>query len=204
MIKAIVFDLGNVLIDFDHHIAAEKIARHSAKTAKEIFNLFFDSELTGLFEEGRISPEDFFSRLKAALGLNLNYQEFLPVWNEIFFISEKNRQVYNLTQKLKNKYKVALLSNINTLHYDFLRKNFPLFDQFHNLFLSFELKVKKPDPLIYRKVLETLKVLPQEVFYADDREDLIQKARQLGINGVVFSGIDKLKSDLLDYGISAN
>ena len=68
-IKAIIFDLGNVLLDFDHRLAAERVSKFTDKSAEEILNLFFDSELTGLFEEGKIAPAEFFLKIKEALNL---------------------------------------------------------------------------------------------------------------------------------------
>lgn len=202
-VKFIVFDLGKVLIDFDHRIAAKRAALFCDKTPEEIFNYFFDCRLTVLFEEGKISPAEFFLQMKKALNLRLAYEEFLPIWNEIFSFTEKNRAVYNLSKKLRNHYKIALLSNINILHFDYCKNNFPIFGVFHNLFLSFKLKLVKPDPLIYKKVLKILKALPDEVFYTDDRPELIEESRRLGIRGFVFKDMLKLKIDLQNSGVIA-
>ena len=60
-IKAIIFDLGNVLIGFDHQIAVKRILAHTPMSEGEIYNLFFDSTLTRVFEEGKISPLLFFN-----------------------------------------------------------------------------------------------------------------------------------------------
>ena len=102
---------------------------------------------------------------------------------------------------MRLNYKIALLSNINILHFDYLKNNFPVFDVFHNLLLSFELNLKKPDPLIYKKALGILNVLPEEAFYTDDRQELVEQSRRLGIHGFVFKGIEQLNKDLLDSGI---
>ncbi|MDD4893958.1 MAG: HAD family phosphatase [Candidatus Omnitrophica bacterium] len=201
-IKAVVFDLGNVLVDFDHMVAARKIFGLTKKTPREIFDLFFDSELVALFEEDKISPLEFFAKTKEMLGLKLDYEQFLPVWNKIFFFTENNRQVYNLAKSLKKRYKVALLSNINALHFDYLKKNFPVFDAFQNIITSFEAGARKPAPLIYKKALDLLGVLPQDTFYTDDRTDLIEKACSLGIHGFVFKSVEQLKKDLLDNAIT--
>lgn len=200
-IEAIIFDLGNVLVDFDHMIAAKKILRFTSKSPQEIFNLFFDSALTTVFEEGKISAQEFFSRVKEALKLKLDYIQFLPIWNEIFFLTEKNQGVYNLAKNLRNRYKIALLSNINILHFDYLKKNFPVFDVFNSIITSFGLGLRKPDPLIYKKTLEILKVAPCAAFYTDDREELTKEAIALGIRGFVFRGTEQLKRDLLDNAI---
>jgi len=203
-IKVVLLDLGNVLIDFDYNISAQRIARFCGKPPKEIAGLFFDSGITALFEEGKIAPLDFFAKLKETLGLKLSYAAFVPIWNEIFFLSAKNRGVYSLVNQLKPRYRIALISNIDILHYEYLKKYFPVFDVFDNLFLSYELGLVKPDPLIYRKTLELLKADPAGVFYTDDRPELVKSAQGLGIRSFIFSGLTQLKSDLLSAGVSAN
>lgn len=200
-IKAIIFDLGNVLIDFDHMIAAQRLSKFTDRTGKEIFDLFFDSELTGLFEEGKISPSDFFQKVKETLNLKLGFLEFVPIWNEIFFCTRKNLDVYNLARNLKKTYKVALLSNINTLHFEYIKKTFPLLDAFHNVITSFQLGIRKPEAKIYQKTLDILHVFPEEVFYVDDRQELVESARGLKIKAHVFAGLEKLKKDLQDAGV---
>ncbi len=203
-VKAVIFDLGNVLIDFDHTIAAKRISGFTDKTPQEIFELFFDSELTSLFEEGKISPVNFFSEVKKILNSKLDYAQFLPIWNEIFFLSEKNQVVYNLAKILRNRYKIALLSNINILHFDYLKKNFSVFDAFHNIITSFESGTRKPDPLIYKKTLDLLEAAPQNTFYTDDRPEFIEKACTLGIRGFVFRDAEQLKRDFSGNGININ
>jgi FMN phosphatase YigB (HAD superfamily) len=146
---AIIFDLGNVLIDFNHMIAAQRLSQFSDKSGRQIYDLFFDSELTGLFEEGKVTPGEFFLEVKKALNLKTDYAGFLPVWNEIFFLTPRNLEVYQLALLLKKHYKLALLSNINILHLDYLKKNFPVFDAFHCILASFELGLRKPAPLVY-------------------------------------------------------
>src|SRR3990167_6382074 len=84
-IRAIIFDLGNVLIGFDHNIAVSKILRYTDKPKQKIYDLFFDSEITREFEKGKIAPLEFFERVKSGLKLKISYDEFLPIWNDIFF-----------------------------------------------------------------------------------------------------------------------
>ncbi len=202
-IKAVIFDLGNVLIDFDHMIAARGVLRFTDKNPEEIFSLFFDSKITGLFEEGKIAPLDFFSAVKEALKLKLTFEEFLPIWNEIFFLTPKNFEVYNLILRLKKRYITCLLSNINILHFEHLKKNFAsLFDAFNITFLSYELGFRKPHHLIYKKILNLLSLKPEEIFYTDDRLELIEVAKKQGINSFHFTGTEKLKSDLLNIGVN--
>jgi putative hydrolase of the HAD superfamily len=204
-IEAVIFDLGNVLIDFDHTIAAKRIAEFTDKSPKEIFELFFDSGITGLFEEGKISPPEFFSRVKEMLNLKLDYAAFLPIFNEIFFFTQENACVYNLAKRLKQYYKIALLSNINILHFDYLKKTFPVFDAFHNIITSFEVGLRKPHPLIYQKALRAMGVSSvPHVIYTDDRPELVEKARELGLKSFIFQDTEKLRRDLAGAGVNIN
>lgn len=203
-IEVVIFDLGNVLIDFDHLIAARRIAHFCAKSPEEIFGLFFSSPVTALFEQGKLSPQDFFKEVKDMLGLKISYETFVPIWNEIFFLSKKNRAVCSLACSLRQDYRIAVLTNINILHFEYLKKYFPIFGIFHHVFTSFELGFSKPNQEIYRRVLEILKVQPQKVYYTDDREELVASARTLGIKADLFIGLEQLKQGLSDAGIQVN
>ncbi len=201
-IKVVLFDLGRVLVDFDHLRAASRIAQFCAKSPQEIYDLFFDSVATIDFEAGRISPENFYLQVKAMLDLNLSYASFEPIWNDIFFLSAKNRAVFGLVNSLRPHYQTAMLSNINLLHYEYLKKNFPVFEAFDRVFLSFQLGLIKPDKQIYNLVSRQLAVAPEEVFYTDDRPELVESAKSLGFAGSVFTDYNQLICDLNLKGVS--
>jgi putative hydrolase of the HAD superfamily len=200
-LKAVIFDLGRVLIDFDHWIAAKKLAVLTNKTPQELYNLFFDSSLVQSFEEGKISPENFFHEVKRLFNLKIGFEEFVPLWSQIFFLTEENKVVYYLAKQLRRHYTVTLLSNINTLHFDYIKKNFPILDVFDYIFASCELGFIKPHPLIYQKVLDKLGIGAGEAFYVDDRAELVCEANKLGIRAFVFKGVEQLKKDLESCGI---
>jgi glucose-1-phosphatase len=201
-IKVLLVDLGRVLVDFDHLRAAERIAAFCSRSPRQIYDMFFESPVTIAFEAGRISPEDFYLQVKLALDLKLSYTSFEPIWNDIFFLSHKNRAVFGLINSLRANYTTALLSNINILHYEYLKKHFPVFGVFDKIFLSFELGLIKPEKRLYQLVIEELEASPQEIFYIDDRAELVESACSLGIRGHVFTGIDQLITGLKDSGIN--
>ena len=201
-IKVLLFDLGRVLVDFDHLRSAKRIATFCSKTPRQIYDLFFESSATIAFEAGKIAPEDFYSQIKQMLDLKLSYASFEPIWNDIFFLSAKNRSVFGLVNNLRAHYKTAMLSNINILHYEYLKKNFPVFGVFDKVFLSFQLGLIKPDKEIYNVVIRNLGVSPEEIFYTDDRTELIESAKSLGMRGCVFTNFDQLTSELRNNGIT--
>jgi glucose-1-phosphatase len=198
--NAILCDLGNVLVNFDHRIAVKKILHLITKKEEEIYQLFFDSGITKDFEEGKISSQDFFKRVKDSLGLDIGYPAFLPIWNDIFFETPLNKKIQDFLKKIKNRYKIVMISNINETHYEFLKEKMPIFREFDKLILSYEIGFRKPAPEIYDAALKAAGVKNSEAFYIDDRADLIEAASKLGIKGVAFDGEEafkKIKSELL-------
>lgn len=197
--KAILFDLGKVLIDFDHSIAVKRIRPFCRLDEKSIYNLFFDSNLTDRFERGVILPFDFFKEVKNLLGANLSFEEFLPIWNEIF---TPNPKMLEIVESLKDNYNLYLVSNINELHFKYLKERFPeYFLYFKYIFLSYELGLRKPDSGIYKFIIDYLKLPAQNIIYTDDRLDLVEAAKKLGIDAFQFKSIDSLKEELIKRNI---
>lgn len=200
-IKAVIFDLGNVLIGFDHRIGVKKILRHTSKSTQEIYDLFFDSVFTREFEKGKISCGEFFAQVKGLLGLEIGYEEFLPIWNEIFFAKP---EMERFAASLNSGRRLVLLSNVNQLHYEYLTSAFPsAFSLFSpdNIIPSFRTGFMKPDREIYELALAASGASAEEVVYVDDRADLIAAAAGYGIPSIQFKNADQLKRDFLDLGI---
>ncbi|MEW5758807.1 MAG: HAD family phosphatase [Candidatus Omnitrophota bacterium] len=187
MVKGFIFDLGNVLINFDHNIAVSRIAPLIKNMDSEyIYNLFFDSDLTRSFEEGKIMPFEFYMEVKKRLNCEISYDEFVKIWNEIFYFSEENALILSLAQELNKKFPILVLSNINKLHYDYLKEKYYFIFDFTYKILSFEMNMVKPHPSIYKRALAFLGTKPDETIYIDDRKDLIEAAGKLGLYAVQF------------------
>lgn len=200
-ITTIIFDLGKVLIDFDHLRAAQQLTAQTKKTPEQMYKMFFDSKLTRMFEEGKVEPKAFYGKVRSRLRLKMRYEEFVPVWNGIFFITDQNRAVCELARGLKARYTLAILSNVNALHLEYIRENYPIFDAFHQVLASCELGCMKPDSRIYSLALKALNARPGETFYTDDRPELIDKARNMGFRAYAYTGYEQLLKDLARCGI---
>ena len=186
--EAIFCDLGNVLINFDHRIAVKKILQLTPKSENDIYQLFFDSGITKDYEEGKISSRDFFKKVKDSLKLNIDYNRFLPIWNDIFFETPLNKKIQAFLAEVKEKYKLVMISNINETHWEFLKNKIPVFGKFDKLILSYKVGFRKPAIEIYNAALESVKTSPSKAFYIDDRKDLIETASKFGIKGAAFDG----------------
>lgn len=205
----VLCDLGNVLINFDHRIAVKKIEGCIPKKEEEIYQLFFDSDITKDYEEGKISSLDFFKKIKDLLGLDMGgsksisiwYSNFLPIWNNIFFEESINKSMQNFLKGLKGKYKLVMISNINETHFEYLKNSMPIFKEFDKLILSYEIGFRKPAKEIYEAALKSVNTEASKVFYVDDRKDLIEAASKLGIKGITFTGEEALKKIIEELSV---
>ncbi|MFH1189568.1 MAG: HAD family phosphatase [Candidatus Omnitrophota bacterium] len=194
----IVFDLGNTLIRFDHNISANKIAKVSRFDAKKIYDTFFDSDITRPFERGAITPLEFYKRISEHLGLSLPFGAFTDIWNDIFAADDG---MCALARELKKRYKLILLSNINELHFEFIRKKFSIVGIFDELVLSYQVGAIKPERKIYDEVIRAAGGKREGIFYIDDREDLVKAAIDIGIDSTKFEDIGKLRDVMENKGI---
>lgn len=196
--SVIVFDLGNTLIRFDHNISAGKIANLCRLNSKEIYDTFFDSPITRAFERGEISPREFYSRAITLLKIKLPYRDFVDIWNDIFW---EDKEACDLARQLKKTYKLFLLSNVNRLHFEYIRRKFDIIKIFDEVILSFMVGAIKPDRLIFEDVIHLAGGDRKTILYIDDREDLIREATSMGIDSIRFEGAAKLKDTIKKMGV---
>lgn len=196
MIKLFVFDLGNVILPFEHRQIARKLHEKSAYrtnfNTEEIFTFMFETDkgLINDFETGQISSEEFFGLLKERYKLNLTFEDFKDIWNPIF---SENKKVNEMILYLKSRgYPLFILSNTNELHFSYIIEKYPIVHEMDEWILSFEVGVKKPNARIYKMIFERMDVAENEVFYIDDIEQYVNTARKFGINGMVFKNADQL------------
>lgn len=189
----IVFDLGNTVIRFDHNISAKKIANLFKLDSKKIYDTFFDSEITRAFEKGLLSPKQFYEEASKLIGFKLPYEDFVKIWNEIFWEDEGTCR---LARELKKRYKLFLLSNVNRLHFEYIEKKFDIIKIFDELILSFVVGAVKPEPAIFEDVIRRAGGDKSKILYIDDREDLIRCATALGIDSIRFENSVKLRDVL--------
>lgn len=198
-IKAVLFDLGKVLIHFDFEPAFKKLAKHSGKSPDEIRGFFASSELEVLYDGGKISSRDFYRRVCRALGLTLSYGEFEALWNNIF---KPVPGMSALVDRLERTHRLVLISNTNEMHFNFVKKHYPVLKKFSRHIVSYKEKIRKPDSRIYRKALSACKAKPHEVVYIDDREDLTSAAKELGFHVHTFKNDrPKLEQLLKKHGV---
>jgi putative hydrolase of the HAD superfamily len=194
--KIIVFDLGNVILKFDlmKFIKAyvQRIPDHKITDFNELIPTY--SEFAYSYEKGNISSFDFYDILAKRTQYLGTYNEFVFQWNNIF---EPVPETIELIAVLASKYKLAILSNTNELHFDYLKDRYPeVFALFNDFFLSYKMHLRKPEDEIYRQVIRRYNVLPSEIFFIDDMEENIKAAKKNGINAWLFTKTYELTKKL--------
>ncbi len=197
-IKTVVFDLGNVLLSFDHMRSCRAISSLSGFPAQKIYDEVFGSELEMQYDLGEISSAEFARRVKDAFGLAVDDREVQRIWADVF---RPVSGMEELVLSLKGGYKLALLSNTNEWHFEHCLRTFPVLQQFEEFLLSYRLGSRKPDPAIFKEALRRTATAPEHCLYIDDIPDYILSAESLGINALCFEGIDKLRSEMNKIGV---
>jgi putative hydrolase of the HAD superfamily len=190
MIKLFVFDLGNVILPFEHRQIAAKLHESSRIqdrfTPDDLFKFLFDRNrgLVNPYEEGLMSSVDFFAKLRERYKLELEFDEFKDIWNIIF---QEDLEVNDMILSLKSKgYPVFLLSNTNELHFSYIQERYPIVHSLDEWILSYEVGAKKPKQKIYDAIFERTAVMRSEAFYIDDIPEYVEAAKTYGLQGLVF------------------
>ena len=185
-IKNIVFDLGGVLVDLDFKSAINGLQQAGFSNVKEQLQAFDREGIFQKFELGEMTAEEFRSAIRENSTVTLTDEEVDALWN--LMLLEIPREKLELILDLRGKYMVYLLSNTNSIHWDYVCKNafnyrgFRVSDYFEKTFLSFEMHLAKPDKAIFEKMLEDANLLAEETLFIDDSEANCKAAAEVGIH----------------------
>ena len=185
-IRNIVFDLGGVLVDLDFKAAINGLQKAGFANVKEQLQAFDCEGIFQKFEVGEMTADEFRSAIRENSTVSLTDEEVDGLWNAMLL--EVPREKLELILHLRGKYMVYLLSNTNSIHWDYVCKNafnyrgFRVNDYFEETFLSYEMHLAKPDKAIFEKVLEEANLLPEETLFIDDSEANCKAASELGIH----------------------
>jgi len=193
----IIFDLGNVILPFDHIEVSRKIAEMYGLEHGFVHKALYNWEFLKPFEEGRITPEEFVERCSQQLGVTLEPAWFKETWCDMF---RENTAVIEMIEELRRRYRLVLLSNASAWHIEHIRERYSVLDLFDDHIYSFETGCMKPNRAIFERAVE-LSSGSGPVAYIDDVEAFVIAARELGIPGVHFQSAEQLRAELQDMGI---
>jgi len=197
-IKAILFDMGNVLLNFNAKKAAIRFAKECRVPITKVWIHFFTSPTEKAYTRGKISSYEFYRHAREALNVPVSFSVFKHYWNDIFW---ENSGMDGLLARLKKKYPLYLLSNTNAMHFGHIQKNFKILRHFKKSFPSHLVGHRKPERQIYLKVLKAIKQKPENTLFVDDVKRFVEGARKVGINAIQFKNKRQLVREFSKYGI---
>ena len=198
MIKAVVFDLGGVVIDLDFTNFYNKIITQSPlnKPQTPIMLEFFRQ--SDIYHQGNMSNDEFYQLACDLLQVcMLDQSEFFNAFNSI--ISGYNPEVVEIIREIrdKNQCKLLALSNVNASHWDYiLKKNWEFINYFDELILSHEIHLIKPDPKIFKYAIQKAGCKPKQIVFIDDGLNNIRYAAEMGIIGIKYTTTNQLIEEL--------
>jgi glucose-1-phosphatase len=198
-IRAIIFDIGRVLVRIDLGRAMSGLAEAVAMSPEEVWSALEKHPTWRDWQEGRMTPRDFWLSVNTRFGTALEFEQFTDIWNRV--IDPKPIVNGTLLAPLAKRYRLCLLSNTDPIHVAHLEATFLPMRYFSRRIYSCVVGVSKPNPLIYRAALEACRVAAKDALYIDDIPAYAEAARNLGLAAMVFTSPEQLSSDLQALGI---
>lgn len=189
MVKNLIFDFGGVIINLDPLRMVMAFADLGVTNIEKVNKSIADAGLYLDLEMGLITPAEFRDGMRKHTGLELTDSQIDNAWNVMILDIPPSRLA--LLKELKANYNIYLLSNTNEIHYHYFNKYLSetfgiqkLEQIFTECYYSHQLKLRKPEPEIFLKVLSLAGLKADECLFIDDSSNNVKTARALGIHGI--------------------
>jgi FMN phosphatase YigB (HAD superfamily) len=192
-ISAVIFDLGRVLVDWDvTETIWDQILRDVGPRRRSWERLYAE------FATGRLTPEEFYQKLKERAGVRGDFEKFVADWCRIFFPMQGMEELFS---RVEEKVAVGLLSDTDPIHWEYLLPRYPFLKRIKKPTLSYETGWMKPAPQAYLAAARDVGFPPERCFFTDDRPENVEGARQAGMESVLFTGPKHLRLELSKRGV---
>jgi len=200
-VRAIIFDIGRVLVHLDIRQAQLGLAKGLTLSPEELWSAIEKDPHWHDWQEGRVSAHDWHLHLCKRLNISLDFEQFTKVWNSTLDPSPIHSD--RLFEHLSKSYRLGLLSNTDPIHVAHLESTYSFFRYFPKPVRIYSCSVgaSKPNPLIFREALRACKVRANEAVYIDDIAAFADAARALGCNPLHFHSAAQLYKELESLGI---
>ncbi|PWC56816.1 HAD family phosphatase [Azospirillum sp. TSO22-1] len=199
-IRAVVFDIGNVLIEWDpRHLYREFFDDQDA-----LMEDFLSTVCTPAWNLELDRGQSWDEGVAALVAEYPDCAELIRAYRERWhdMVPGEIPGTPELLEELKARgVPLYALSNFSREKYVETRERYPSFDLFDGLVISGEVRLVKPDPAIWRLLLERYGLDPAAVLYIDDLVENCAVAEGLGMRTHRFSGAAKLRAELEERGV---
>ena len=196
MIKAILFDLGEVILTNDwHYDCPEKFTAYS-----NYFGITYNQMEKGwkiawpLYETGRVTENKFweiFLRTAGASTIDINQAK--KFWRKYF---GSKPGIFPILKKLKEHYKLGILSSTGKEWLEYKIKRYKLNTYFSLYITTSNTSLRKTDKKIYQIAIKKLHILPEETLFIDDTKKVLKVAQELKIKTILFKNSKQLLKEL--------
>lgn len=196
----VYFDLGMVLVRFDHQVAIEQLANVTGCSAEQIRELAFTSGLQERYETGLVSSEAYVAEINETLQLDLGKTEVLEAISAIF--EPPREEILEVLELLRSReIPMAILSNTCEAHWEWIqRQDWKIpGDWFEFHILSYEVQSMKPDGKIYEVCENEAQRPASQLFFTDDRLENVEAAQARGWQTHLFENEQDLTTSLLRW-----
>ena len=201
------FDLGNVLVNFDHAIAVRQMAEVCGVDAKIIRKIVFDSDLQTRYETGLVTGQEVYefvcSKVERVIDGPFGWPDYKALRRAGSEIFSLNLPVVPIVAQLKRAgYRLGVLSNTCESHWEYCIERYAIVSELFDVhLLSYEVKSMKPDRPIYTAAMDAAKASPEKIFFVDDRPENVAGAISAGFDAVQFTTAKRLSCDLRDRSV---
>ena len=176
--KAVIFDLGKVLLEFDYHRAASVLGPLSAVPAPEFKRIIDQTPLLHRYETGLMTTAEFLSEVRLVTGYHGPDSLFHDTFGDIFW---EIPAMIALQQQLKARgIPTFIFSNTNELAIRKIQSRFPFFAGFSGYIYSYEVRSMKPAAGIYEAMESMAGAKGADLVYIDDRLENIEAGAARG------------------------
>ncbi len=193
-LKALLLDLGNVLVFHDNELLFQRMSE-AYRITREQMRARLDASVWERVNRGQLPGDALRCELNARLGRQVGEEEFFQLWNCHFTV---HQQMVEKVEALEGQYRRVLLSNTHDLHVRYLRPLLPVLERLDGLVLSYEVGLVKPEPAIYARALAAAGVAAHEAVFFDDVAAYVEGAKAQGIEARVFTTAARFESDLAE------
>ncbi len=210
MIRNIIFDFGNVLFDLDLGAFEREMKGLLGENFASAKEKLLQERAFELYETGGLSTAEFVEKLCQASESRIAPEQAVAAWNAIFIGMPQHR--FDLLLRLRQQYKVFLLSNINDLHerwiIDYMVREHGLADyeslHFDGVYFSHLIRLRKPTREAFEYVLADAEILPGETVFFDDLPENVEAAKGVGIHGVWHEPGTEIGERLIEMNLLPN
>ena len=200
-LRAVIFDYGMVLTGQPDAAAHDAMLRITGLPHDQFEAVYWADRHA--YDEGKLTGVEFWRKLNRDAKLNLGAAALdeLNDWDARMWTSQDPAMVAWQRQLKQHGVRTGILSNMGDSVLANIEREFDWLAEFDVLVWSFQHKMAKPDPAIYRIALDGLGTQPGETLFIDDKLANIEAARALGFVAIQFSTIENLRRDLIAAGL---